>query len=124
MLINDNWQIDPNAGTVPSGLDAERPEGVSVGGETWTCELHCELERGRRRERQCAGGGVGGLALKIGSIATRGRVQTGGNWDWSIHPCWAEAKEIYNLGFVTYFDEQLRQGLSRTLHPAFRADVA
>ena len=42
----------------------------------------------------------------------------------SGHAWWAEAKEIFNSGFVTYVDEQLRQGSSRTLHPSFRVDAA
>ena len=35
---------------------------------------------------------------------------------------WANAKEIFNSGFVSYVDELLRKGEYKHLHPVFRID--
>lgn len=35
---------------------------------------------------------------------------------------WANSKEIFNSGFVSYVEELLQRGSAKNLHPVFRAD--
>jgi hypothetical protein len=40
----------------------------------------------------------------------------------SAQEWWANSKEIFNSGFVSYLEDLLRKGPPKTLHPVFRVD--
>jgi hypothetical protein len=40
----------------------------------------------------------------------------------SAQEWWANSKEIFNSGFVSYVEELLKKGTPKTLHPVFRID--
>jgi hypothetical protein len=40
----------------------------------------------------------------------------------SAQQWWADSKEIFNSGFVSYLEELLKKGTPKLLHPVFRVD--
>jgi hypothetical protein len=40
----------------------------------------------------------------------------------SAQQWWADSKEIFNSGFVSYLEELLKKGTPKPLHPVFRVD--